>query len=61
MKITLEVYDTKITHEVDRDDLTSTEFLDIFKRMMIGITFSEDVVMDGMKELLTEYEDSCNQ
>lgn len=60
MKITLEVYDTKITHEVDRDDLTSTEFLDIFKRMLIGVTFHEDVVISGMKELLEEYENSCD-
>lgn len=60
MKITLEAYEHKLSYETNRDDLTSTELLDIFKRLMIGITYSEDVVMTGMKELLEEYEDSDN-
>lgn len=60
MKISAEAYDTKVSIENTHDDLTSTEVLKMFVSVMRGLSFSEDVIMVGFKEVLEEYEDSCD-
>lgn len=57
MKITLENYNHKLTYETDCEDLTSTDMLKAFKALMIGVTFYESVVIDGMKEIIEEYDE----
>lgn len=56
MKISAEAYDTKVTIEDKSDDLTSTEVLEMFIGVMRCLSFSEDVIICGFKEVLENYE-----
>lgn len=61
MKITMSAYDTVVSYEVGCNDLTSVEVLQAVKGLMYGLTFAEDSIIDGMKEIIAEYEDMRNE
>lgn len=60
MKISIEQYDHKAFYECETDDLNSTEVMQIIRGLMVALTWQDSVVIDGMKELVEEYEESKN-
>ena len=44
MKITLEMYDSRIIYESDKNDYTANEMKEIFSRMLVQATFPPDVI-----------------
>lgn len=60
MKISLEQYDGKAIYESNSEDLTIDEVLEAFKGLMITLTWQESTIIDGMKYLVEEYEESKN-
>ena len=44
MRITLEMYDSRIIYESDKDDYKANELKEIFSRMMVQATYSPDVI-----------------
>ena len=44
MRITLEIYDSRIIYESDNDDYKANELKEIFSRMMVQATYSPDVI-----------------
>lgn len=60
MKISLEQYGHKATYECEADDLTSTDVMQVVRGLMIALTWNDSVVIDGMKELVEEYEEFKN-
>lgn len=61
MKISFNYYDLKMTLE-DRDDLTSTELLDLFIKSMIMLGYHQESIKRAIIELAKEYEKEnlCN-
>lgn len=60
MKISLEQYDHKASYETNAEDLNVYEVLEAFKGLMITLTWQESTIIDGMKNLVKEYEESNN-
>lgn len=62
MKISFDYYDLKITLE-DRDDLTSTELLDLFIKSMTMLGYHQESIKRSVLELAEEYEEEnlCNK
>ena len=62
MKISFDYYDLKMTLE-DRDDLTSTELLNLFIRSMTMLGYYQESIKKSIIELAEEYEEEnlCNQ
>lgn len=62
MKISFDYYDLKITLE-DRDDLTSTELLNLFIKCMIMLDYHQESIKTSILELAEEYEKEnlCNK
>lgn len=60
MKISIEQYGNKAIYESDSEDLTSDEVLEVFKGLMITLTWQESTIIDGMKDLIEEYEEFKN-
>lgn len=60
MKISLEQYGCKAIYETDTEDFTIDEVLEAFKGLMITLTWHESTIIDGMKNLVEEYEESKN-
>lgn len=54
MKIAVTNYGQTITIEKDREDLTIDEWLDIFETLMLGITFSREIINEGIIEKAEE-------
>ena len=44
MRIILEMYDSRIIYESDKDDYTADKLKEIFSRMMVQATYSPDVI-----------------
>lgn len=44
MKIILEMYDSRIIYESDKNDYTANEMKEIFSRMLVQATFPPDVI-----------------
>ena len=44
MKIILEMYNSKIIYESDKNDYTANEMKEIFSRMLVQATFPPDVI-----------------
>ena len=61
MKLSIEQYGHKAFYECENDDLNSTEVMQIIRGLMVALTWQDSVVIDGMKELVEEYEESKNQ
>ena len=61
MKISFDYYDLKMTLE-DRDDLTSTELLNLFIRSMTMLGYYQESIKKSIIELAEEYEEEnlCN-
>ena len=61
MKISFNYYDLKMTLE-NRDDLTSTELLDLFIKSMIMLGYHQESIKRAIIELAKEYEKEnlCN-
>lgn len=62
MKISFDYYDLKMTLE-DRDDLTSTELLDLFIKSMTMLGYHQESIKRSILELAEEYEEEnlCDQ
>lgn len=62
MKISFDYYDLKMTLE-DRDDLTSTELLDLFIKSMTMLGYHQESIKRSVLELAEEYEEEnlCNK
>lgn len=60
MKISLEQYGNKAIYESDTEDITSDEVLEVFKGLMITLTWQESTIIDGMRDLVKEYEELKN-
>ena len=56
MKISFDYMNLKMTLE-DRDDLTSTELLDLFIRSMIMLGYHQESIKRSIFELVEEYEE----
>ena len=56
MKISFDYYDLKMTLE-DRDDLTSTELLDLFIKSMTMLGYHQESIKRIIIELAEEYEE----
>jgi hypothetical protein len=56
MKLTIEAYDTKVEITTKADDLT---VMDVFEELVIpalvGVTFTEETILDGMEEVLSSH------
>ena len=61
MKISFDYYNLKMTLE-DRDDLTSTELLNLFIRSMTMLGYYQESIKKSIIELAEEYEEEnlCN-
>lgn len=57
MKISLEQYGHKVNYECESDDLTSVDVMQVVRGLMVAMTWDDSVVIDGMKELVEEYEE----
>lgn len=44
MKITLEMYDSRIIYESDKNDYTANEMKEIFSRMLVQATYPPSVI-----------------
>lgn len=62
MKISFDYYDLKMTLE-DRDDLTSTELLDLLIKSMTMLGYHQESIKRSILELAEEYEEEnlCNK
>jgi hypothetical protein len=62
MKISFDYYDLKMTLE-DRDDLTSTELLDLLIKSMLMLGYQQESIKKSILELAEEYEEEnlCNK
>ena len=62
MKISFDYYDLKMTLE-DRDDLTSTELLDLLVKSMTMLGYHQESIKRSIIELSEEYEEKnlCDQ
>ena len=60
MKISIEQYNHKASYETNAEDLNIYEVLEAFKGLMITLTWHESTIVDGMKTLVEEYEESKN-
>lgn len=56
MKISFDYYNLKMTLE-DRDDLTSTELLDLLVRSMTMLGYHQESIKRSIIELAEEYEE----
>ena len=56
MKISFDYYNLKMTLE-DRDDLTSTELLDLLMKSMIMLGYHQESIKRSILELAEEYEE----
>lgn len=56
MKISFDYYDLKMTLE-DRDDLTSTELLNLFIKSMTMLGYHQKSIKRSILELAEEYEE----
>lgn len=57
MKISIEQYGHKASYECENDDVTSSEVMQVIRGLMVTLTWQDSVVIDGMKELIDEYEE----
>ena len=60
MKISFDYYDLKMTLE-DRDDLTSTELLDLFIKSMTMLGYHQESIKRSVLELAEEYDLYTNE
>ena len=44
MRIILEMYDSRIIYESDKDDYTADKLKEIFSRMMVQATYSPEMI-----------------
>ena len=51
-KLSLTTYNETISWEVPEEDITATEIVNGFYRIMIGATFSHEVVLSAMKKFI---------
>jgi hypothetical protein len=56
MKISFDYYNLKMTLE-DRDDLTSTELLDLLIKSMLMLGYQQESIKRSILELAEEYEE----
>jgi len=52
--LSLENYGNKITWETDHSDVTLTELFDAFRGLLVGITFTDNQVLEGMRDYAEE-------
>ena len=52
--LSLENYGNKITWETDHSDVTLTELFDAFRGLLVGITFTDQQILEGMREYAEE-------
>ena len=52
--LSLENYGNKVTWETDHSDVTLTELFDAFRGLLVGITFNDQQILEGMKEYVEE-------
>lgn len=57
MEIKMKMYDTTIEWKEPHDDLSCSEMLDIFTRLMLAFGFHPDSVKQTIVELAEEYTD----
>lgn len=55
MRIQVEAYDNKLTWETKHDDLDINELLDIWEKLMIGLTYHPDSIKRAIMEKAEEY------
>lgn len=53
-KLTLEQPDKKVTWEVPYEDVSATELYEALYSLLIGMTFSPETAVQGMKNFLEE-------
>jgi hypothetical protein len=56
MKITIENYGKKMSVEIDHEDVSIEEYIDIFYGLLVTATFSPLTIINGFKEFLEEKE-----
>ena len=54
-KFILETNDVKIVHEIPSDDLGMSDIINAFRTLLIGIGFSEDMVLSTFVKYVDEY------
>lgn len=54
MKISIERYGRKYTTEVDHDDLTIEDYIDIINNTLLSIGFHQDTITKGIEDFVTE-------
>ncbi len=52
--LSLENYGNKVTWETDHSDVILTELFDAFRGLLVGITFNDQQILEGMKEYAEE-------
>ena len=52
--LSLENYGNKVTWETDHSDVILTELFDAFRGLLVGITFNDHQILDGMREYAEE-------
>jgi len=56
MKITIENYGRTHSTEINGDDLSIDEYIDIFYALLIAVTFHHDTIINGFKEFVENKE-----
>ena len=59
LSVTAQAYNTKVTIEHPMD-LDIYELLDIYKKVTVGLSFSEDMWKDAVIALATEYQEESS-
>lgn len=52
--LSLENYGNKVTWETDHSDVILTELFDAFRGLLVGITFNDQQILEGMREYAEE-------
>ena len=53
-KITMSSYDTTVSWEVNYSDVSIQKILEGVVSYLLGLTFSKEVILDGMKDYIEE-------
>lgn len=56
MKITIESYGKKMSVEVNHEDVSIEEYIDMFYGLLVTATFSPLTIINGFKEFVEEKE-----
>lgn len=63
MKLQLKMYNVTLSHEQERDDITSDDLLSAFIGLMLAVQYHPESIRKSIIELAREYEEEnlCNK